>query len=350
MTLHLLTILAVLPVVLSKPLYLHNNPPQDINFPRDDVSRSSGVVDPDLVHRLQEKVSLLTRIEENSHVSSIDVGPQDTQGGLLERQNDSSAELAQQLALLFNVLESLLEFLSGTTLVQPTADAVSSSTSSSSTSSSASQTIMPVTVINTTPVLYTTSSSQSSYLPTSTIAPSASTQTIAPRPSSSSSYTFNPMASDLNVVYYAQTVETNSVPLLQICQDPDIDIVILAFVTNFFGPGGYPTVNFGPKCWASNSAQSSAGATGLLDCVSDGFAAQVSACQNLGKKVMLSLGGAVSDTTIPNDAAAQELATTLWKLFLGGTNNATTNPLRPFGTNVVLDGIDVGNYTFPLFI
>ena len=52
------------------------------------------------------------------------------------------------------------------------------------------------------------------------------------------------MSSNLNIVYYSQTDKTSAVPLSQICQDPNIDMILLAFVTDFFGPGGYPTVNF----------------------------------------------------------------------------------------------------------
>jgi chitinase len=120
-------------------------------------------------------------------------------------------------------------------------------------------------------------------------------------------------------------------------------VFILAFVPTFFGPGGWPTLNMGPHCWAASTAQSQAGATGLIDCVSDGFANQVRQCQDAGKKVLLSLGGAqgYSDTTIPSDQDAEMLASKLWNLFLGGMEIPQTNAIRPFG-DVVLDGIDVG--------
>jgi hypothetical protein len=50
-------------------------------------------------------------------------------------------------------------------------------------------------------------------------------------------------ARNMNVVYYAQTPATAQVPLTTICNDPNIDIVILAFVTDLFTAGGYPTVS-----------------------------------------------------------------------------------------------------------
>ena len=99
----------------------------------------------------------------------------------------------------------------------------------------------------------------------------------------------------------------------------------------------------GAHCWATTSAQSAAGASGLIDCVSDGYSTQVKSCQAAGKKVFLSIGGAkdYSDTTIANDASAREVAYTLWNLFLGGTSNSTTAPIRPFG-DFVFDGLDLG--------
>jgi Glycosyl hydrolases family 18 len=169
-----------------------------------------------------------------------------------------------------------------------------------------------------------------------------STSSVTPA-NRSDPYVFNPMANGNVVVYYGQTTQTSAVPLTQVCADPNIDLIILAFVPTFFGPGGWPTLNMGPHCWAASTAQSQAGATGLIDCVSDGFADQVRQCQDAGKKVLLSLGGAqgYSDTTIPSDQDAEMLASKLWNLFLGGMEIPQTNAIRPFG-DVVLDGIDIG--------
>ena len=169
------------------------------------------------------------------------------------------------------------------------------------------------------------------------------------------SHRFDPNRPDLTAVYYAQSPATQQVPLSQICSDPSIDIIILAFVSYFFsspypGPAFFPTLNLASKCWGPNAAQTSAGATGLIDCVSPGFAAEVLQCQQQGKKVLLSLGGAQgnSDTAIPGEEKAVELAEVLWDLFLGGTENAATKVIRPFG-DVVLDGIDIGESS-PAFV
>ena len=202
------------------------------------------------------------------------------------------------------------------------------------------------------PLLTQLTTLQSAVTHTSTIQQptwTSSIQSNSIRPTSSANrsdpYVFDPMAGDNVVVYYGQTTQTSTVPLTQICADPEVDVVILAFVTTLFGPGGWPTLNMGPHCWAASAAQSQAGATSLIDCVSDGFADHVQQCQDVGKKVMLSLGGALgySDTTIPSDRDAEMLASKLWNLFLGGTEIPATNAIRPFG-NVVLDGIDIGEH------
>lgn len=81
-----------------------------------------------------------------------------------------------------------------------------------------------------------------------------------------------------------------------------------------------------------------AGATGLLSCPT--MEADIKTCQSLGKKVLLSLGGAVSTTAFSSDGQASDFATTLWDLFGGG--NGESADMRPFGS-AVLDGFDVDN-------
>ena len=191
-------------------------------------------------------------------------------------------------------------------------------------------------------------------LPPPSAQPSSQVNSPTPAPSpnanASSGYRFDSNRSDLTAVYYAQSPATPTVPLPQLCSDASIDIIILAFVSHFFTspsgqPSKYPTLNLASKCWAANTAQTSAGANGLIDCVSDGFAGQVAQCQQAGKKVLLSLGGSqgYSNTEIPNEEKAVELGDMLWGLFLGGSGNETLRGIRPFGA-VVLDGIDIGEF------
>lgn len=116
-----------------------------------------------------------------------------------------------------------------------------------------------------------------------------------------------------------------------------MDIVILAFLTTFFGPGGYPTVNFGAACKdEATSAAKERNATGLLSC--QDLARDITTCQAAGKKVMLSLGGAKSTTAFSSDVQATDFATTIWNLFGAGTSD---QDLRPFGL-VKVDGFDIG--------
>lgn len=121
------------------------------------------------------------------------------------------------------------------------------------------------------------------------------------------------------------------------CEDSNVDIVILAFLTEIAGPGGYPTVNFGSACGTSSPAQTAKGATGLLSCPT--MAADIVTCQGLGKKVLLSLGGASSSTAFTSTAQAQSFATQVWNLFGSGTGEDSA--LRPFGSTII-DGIDIG--------
>ena len=122
------------------------------------------------------------------------------------------------------------------------------------------------------------------------------------------------------------------------CQDQDVDLVVLAFVTTFFGPGGQPVINFGPATGGTPThGAAKLNVTGLLDCPL--LAKNITTCQSLGKKVLLSLGGATGVTNFTSDAQATDFASNLWNLFGGGTNNPD---MRPFGS-VKIDGFDVDN-------
>ena len=182
---------------------------------------------------------------------------------------------------------------------------------------------------------------------------SATAISLPSEPASAQNYTFNPLSRSNNAVYYSQTTATSSTPLTSLCADPNIDIVILAFLNDLTNPAptnansssiataGYPTLNLGPNCWAASAAQQAAGAGTLIDCVGDGFYEQIEACQGTyGKKVMLSLGGAqgYSETTLASADVAQAVAQNVWDLFLGGGTDEGTLAIRPFGS-VVLDGV-----------
>ena len=145
--------------------------------------------------------------------------------------------------------------------------------------------------------------------------------------------------------WWGQTAAASSAGLEQVCNDPAFDVVIIAFLTEFFGPGGYPKLDLGPVSAAGSEKQAAAGASGLVD--GSALVPAIKTCQGNGKKVLLSLGGALasgskhSGTGAPtsvfsSDAQGEQFAQTLWDLFLGGQS-----ALRPFG-DVKLDGIDIG--------
>ena len=155
---------------------------------------------------------------------------------------------------------------------------------------------------------------------------------------SSTNATFNAQSSSNLAVYYGQSPATDKYTLEQMCQDQNVDIVVLAFLTTFYGPAGQPVINFGPATGGTPTrGAQKINATGLLDCPF--LAKNITTCQSLGKKVMLSLGGATGVTNFTSDAQATSFATNLWNLFGGGM---TDSDMRPFGS-VKIDGFDVDN-------
>jgi chitinase len=115
-------------------------------------------------------------------------------------------------------------------------------------------------------------------------------------------------------------------------QNPGYGAVILAFVTSFVNTrnaGGYPEMNFANHCTTGWDDQNPF----LLKCPD--IAAGIQTCQQQGKIVLLSFGGASGSYSFPSDAAATTFATTAWNLFLGGSSS-----VRPFAP-ATLDGIDL---------
>ena len=167
-------------------------------------------------------------------------------------------------------------------------------------------------------------------------APVASTAPGSPG-SGSPGGSFSAQSSSNVAVYYGQSGATGEVSLSQLCSNSNADIVILAFLTQYFSTGNYPTLNFGAAC-AGNSPQMLAkGASGLLSCPQ--MAKDIATCQGKGKKVLLSLGGAEAVTAFSSTTQAQQFAVQLWNLFGAGTGE--DKALRPFG-DVLIDGFDLG--------
>lgn len=153
-----------------------------------------------------------------------------------------------------------------------------------------------------------------------------------------STYTFQADADNNVAVYYGTTPDTQVGGLLTLCENQNVDMVILSFVYDFFSQGGYPSINFGPACTAPNEVQS-AQAPGLMDCTA--LATEIAGCQQTGKKVLVSLGGYIANSSFTSDDEAEQFAQTLWNLFGAGTGDDPA--LRPFGSGVVVDGFDIDN-------
>lgn len=143
---------------------------------------------------------------------------------------------------------------------------------------------------------------------------------------------FNPLSADNIAVYIGHTPGNYNASLPALCADPNINIIILSFIRSFSGPNTLPTFDIAPSC----DSRRVANRTAPFAC--PGYAAQVANCQAGGKKVFVSIGGSVSNTSFGTAQQASEAAVTVWNVFLAGTG---TPALRPFG-NVSLDGVDVG--------
>ncbi|KAI9010921.1 glycoside hydrolase family 18 protein [Phycomyces nitens] len=120
-------------------------------------------------------------------------------------------------------------------------------------------------------------------------------------------------------------------PLRFYCDDNITSIIPISFLTTFFSVGGLPSINLANICHGPGDTVFPG--TDLMKC--DAVSEDIKYCQERGKAITLSLGGATGSVGFLSDTQAIEFADTIWNLFLGGTSNT-----RPFG-DAVLDGIDL---------
>jgi chitinase len=159
------------------------------------------------------------------------------------------------------------------------------------------------------------------------------------------SYSFNAKSSTNLAVYFGATRASTNTTLFAQCNDTNVDIAVLGFLTNIFDGGGYPDIGFTDLCSGQTAEMVAANATGLMNCSS--LALQISQCHDLGKKVLISIGGSLGNATFSSVANAQEGARLLWDTFGGGSG--VDAGLRPFG-EVEVDGFDIGRMlSFGLF-
>lgn len=148
--------------------------------------------------------------------------------------------------------------------------------------------------------------------------------------------TFDPSANTNMAVYWGQG--PNQQPLKFFCDDDNIDIIQIGFVNVFPDQsGGYPGTDFGNQC-GSGTYENINGSSSLLlkDC--PGIGPDITYCQSIGKKILLSIGGATPNNShLESDVTAAAFATFLWEAF-GPEDVSKTTP-RPFG-NACVDGFD----------
>ncbi|KAL8816013.1 MAG: hypothetical protein Q9223_004909 [Gallowayella weberi] len=127
--------------------------------------------------------------------------------------------------------------------------------------------------------------------------------------------------------------------LAHFCADSNIDIIPIAFLNVFPDQvgGGYPGTNFGNQCGPETFKNKDGSDSPLLsNCPLIG--PDIKTCQAMGKKILLSLGGAIPDNqSIKDDASAIAFAKFLWDAF--GPKDAKYDGPRPFG-DAVVDGFD----------
>lgn len=82
----------------------------------------------------------------------------------------------------------------------------------------------------------------------------------------SSKYKFDTSSSQNIAVYFGRTDQTVNTNLTAQCSDENVDIVMLAFVTQVFGGRGYPNLGFEKLCIGQTSEMIDANAMGHLSC------------------------------------------------------------------------------------
>jgi hypothetical protein len=149
---------------------------------------------------------------------------------------------------------------------------------------------------------------------------------------------FDLETSDLVVGWWGSGWFNDVYQVPQVCADPAYSVVILSFLYTNLGFNGWPAMTFNVDNTNASAAQIAVGATGLMWMPE--MAQQIKTCQQMGKKVMLSIGGGAGRVVFNNSFEAVAFANQIWQLF--GGDIETLKDLRPYG-DVILDGFDLGN-------
>ncbi|KAK0728471.1 hypothetical protein B0T26DRAFT_672995 [Lasiosphaeria miniovina] len=125
------------------------------------------------------------------------------------------------------------------------------------------------------------------------------------------SYFFNPRAGANLAVYFSQSGATATASLVAQCADPNVDIMVLGFLTSISYRGSsFPQIQLSPALSGTQTPLMSFLAPGLAYYAT--LESETKACQAwYGKKVLLSLGGAGSNLGLSSDAESLNFANTL---------------------------------------
>ncbi|KAF6071845.1 Glycosyl hydrolases 18 family protein [Candida albicans] len=130
------------------------------------------------------------------------------------------------------------------------------------------------------------------------------------------------VASASNIAaYWGQNAGGDQQTLGDYCSSSPASIIILSFLD------GFPnlSLNFANQCSGTFSS-------GLAHCSQIG--SDIKSCQQQGKTILLSLGGATGNYGFSSDSEAVQFAGTLWNKFGGGKDSE-----RPFD-DAIVDGFD----------
>lgn len=145
-------------------------------------------------------------------------------------------------------------------------------------------------------------------------------------------------AADLAFYWGQNSAGVGQDSLASYCQNSPGDIYLISFLDSF-GNGNQLSINVaGYNDYFPG--------TSLVNAPSIGE--DIKTCQSLGKKILLSMGGASGQYGFNDQQNAEQVATDLWNLVGGGSSDT-----RPFG-DAVIDGFDIdsennafpGNYKF----
>ncbi|KAL2043023.1 hypothetical protein N7G274_004082 [Stereocaulon virgatum] len=156
---------------------------------------------------------------------------------------------------------------------------------------------------------------------------------------------FNALSDMNTAVYWGQGA--NQERLMYYCQDDSIDIIQIGFVNMFPDQtGGYPGTNFGNQCGDTTYSNPDGSMSPLLNHCPD-IGPDIKYCQNNGKIVLLSLGGAEpTNQYLTSEQSAMDFADFLWTAF--GPMDPNSQAPRPFG-DARVDGFDFDiESTYPL--